>query len=61
MRKQSIRRGVWSIGGRRQQQTGGFFLIGASAGPIIGGIASNLAGPLLKKIVGRKRRLRRRQ
>ena len=49
MKKQSIRRGVWRIGGRRRQR-GGFFPIGALAGPIIGGIASNLAGPLFKKL-----------
>ena len=61
MRKQSIRRGVWSIGRKRQQQTGGFFPIGASARPVIGGIASNLAGPFLIKIFGGKRRRRRRQ
>ena len=60
MRKQSIIRGVWRIVGRRRQQTGGFFPTGALAEPIIGGIASNLAGPLLKKIVGGKRRRRRR-
>ena len=37
MRKQSVRRGVWRIGGRRQrQQAGGFFVV---AGPIIGSLA----------------------
>ena len=60
MRKQSVKRGVWRIG-RRQRETGGFFPIGALAGPIIGGIDSNLAGPLLKKIVGGKGRRRRRR
>ena len=60
MRKQSIKRGVWRIG-RRRQQTGGFFTMGALAEPIIGGIGSNLAGPLLKKILGGKRRRRRRR
>ena len=59
MRRQSIRRGVWRIGGRRQ--TGGFFPISALAGPIIAGITSNLAGPLLKKIVGGKRRRQQRR
>ena len=58
MRKQSIRRGVWRIGGRQRQQTEGFFPKGALAEPITGRIASNLIGLLLKKIVGRKRRRR---
>ena len=53
MRKHSIRKGVWTIGGRRsRKQKGGLFPIGALAGPILGGIASNLAGPLLKKTIG---------
>ena len=44
MRKQSIERGVWTIGGRkRRKQRGGFFHIGALTGSILGGIASNLA------------------
>ena len=31
-----------------------FFPIGALAGPVLGGIAPNLAGPLIKKIIGRR-------
>ena len=55
-------RGVWRIGRRRlRRQTGGFFPIGALAGPIIGGTGFNLTGPLFKKIVGGKRSLRRRR
>ena len=50
MRKKSIGRGVWRISERRRRQTG-FFLIGALAGPVIGGITSDLAGPLRKKII----------
>ena len=53
MRKQSIKRGVWTIGRRKpRKQRGGFFPIGALAGPILSSIASNLAGPLLKKLIG---------
>ena len=35
-------------GRRRRKQNGVFIPIGAIAGPISGGIASNLAGPLLQ-------------
>ena len=43
---------VWAIGGRRRcKQMGGLFPIGALAGQVLGGIASNLAGALLKKII----------
>ena len=50
MGKQSIRKCVWTIGGRRRRkETGGLFPIGVLAGPILGGITSNLVGPLLKK------------
>ena len=58
MRKQLIRRGVWTIGGRRRRKkTGGGGGVGAIpisalAGPVLGGIASNLAGPLLTKLIG---------
>ena len=50
MRKQSIRRGVWRIGRRQQQQTGRFFPLASLADPIIGGVASNLWSTTKKKI-----------
>lgn len=39
MRRQSIKRGIWHIGGRGRLQTGGFFPLVALAGPVIGGLA----------------------
>ena len=51
MRKQSI--GIWPIGGRRRcKQTRVFFPVGVLASPVLGGITSNLAGPLIRKIIG---------
>ena len=59
--RQSIKKGVWHIGGRRAQR-GGAFPLGLLAGlaePLIGAVAK----PIFKKIVGRgiKRRGRRRR
>ena len=52
MKKQSIKRGVWGIGGRQpRKQTSGFFPIIALAGPLLGGVASSLAGPIFKKLI----------
>ena len=58
MKKQSVRRGVWYIGGRqnRRRQRGGFLPIGPLAAPILG----SLDGVVIKKIFGGKRRRRRR-
>ena len=62
MRKRSIKRGVWRIGGRRRRkQMRFFFPIGALTSPLLGGIAFNLAGPIVKKIIGYRRRRQRRQ
>ena len=63
--RQSIKKGVWHIGGRRRQR-GGAFPLGHLAGlavPLIGAVAE----PINKKIVGRgivgkrRRRVRRRR
>ena len=63
--RQSIKKGVWHIGGRRRQR-GGTFPLGLLAGlavPLIGAVAE----PIFKKIVGRgivgkrRRRVRRRR
>ena len=58
-RKQSVRGGVWNLGGKRRRkrrQKGGFLpiagLLGSVAAPLIGEIAK----PILKKIVGGRRR-----
>ena len=57
-RSQSVRGGVWYMGGRkirRQKQTGGFFPLAAVAGPLLGAVG----GEVMKKIfVGRRRRKR---
>ena len=64
MRKQSVRGGVWHLGDkrrrRRKRRQKGFFLpiaglLGSVAAPLIGEIAK----PILKKIVGGRRRRRR--
>ena len=57
MKKQSVRGGVWYIGGRRRrqrQQKRGFLPVGlrtSLAGPFLGSVTQ----PILKKIVGGKR------
>ena len=63
--KQSVRKGVWCIGGkykraskRRKKQTGGaipFGLIASLAAPVLGEVAK----PIFKRILGRGRRKKR--
>ena len=62
-RNQSVKGGVWYIGGRRRRtrgQNGGFLpiagLLGYAAAPLIGEIAK----PILRKIVGGRKVKRRR-
>ena len=57
-RKQSVKGGVWYMGGRKRRrvrQRGDMFPFGAIAGPILGAVAQ----PLLKKISGGERRHKR--
>ena len=58
MRCQSVRRGVWYIGGRRKRrkQTRGLFPVGALAAPIQGKL-----DVVIKKLFGGKRRRSQRQ
>ena len=56
MRKYSIQRGIWYIGGRRKKQRADVYLLAALAAPILGG----LGGIVLKNIFGAKIRRRRR-
>ena len=56
MKKQSVKRGIWYIGGRRKRQRGDVFPLAALAAPILG----NLGSIGLKKIFGGKIRQRRR-
>ena len=59
--RQSIKKGVWHIGGRKRQKGGAFplGLVASLAGPILGEVAK----PIFKTILGRgiKRRERRRR
>ena len=59
--RQSIKKGVWHIGGRKRQKGGAFplGLVASLAGPILGVVAK----PIFKTILGRgiKRRGRRRR
>ena len=55
MKKHSIKRGIWYIGGRRKKQRAGVYLLVALAAPILGG----LGGIVLKNIFGGKIRRRR--
>ena len=47
MKKQSVKRGIWYIGGRRKRQRGGTFLVAVLAAPILGYLGSIV---FLKKI-----------
>lgn len=51
MRKQSVRKGVWYIGGRRRKrrQKGRFLPVGAILGSLAGPALGALAGPVVKK------------
>ena len=57
--KQSVKKGIWYIGGKKRRQKGGAIPIGLLAfigAPIIGEIAI----PILGKLFGRGRRRKRR-
>ena len=60
--KQTVKKGIWRIGGRykkrKRKQKGGaisFGLIASLAGPILGEVAK----PIFKKIIGRGRKRKR--
>ena len=57
MKKQSVKKGIWYISGRRKSQRGGAFPLAGQAAPILG----NLGGIVLKKIYGGKTRRPRRR
>ena len=57
-RSQSVRGGVWYMGGRkrrRQKQTWGFFALTAFVGALLGAVG----GKVIKKIFGGSRRRKR--
>ena len=57
-RKQSVKNGIWKIGGRKRKQRGGailFGLIASLAAPVLGEIAK----PVFKTILGRGTKRRR--
>ena len=45
MKKQSVKKGIWYISGRRKSQRGGAFPLAGQAAPILG----NLGGIVFKK------------
>ena len=62
-RKQSVRNGVWYIGGRRRsrrKQKGGFLPIAGVLGSVTAPLIGEIGKPILKKILGGRRRRRRR-
>ena len=64
-RKQSVKRGVWYIGGRRRKrrgQKGAFLPIAGLLGSVAAPLISEITKPILRKIVaGRKFKRRRRR
>ena len=57
--RQSIKKGVWHIGGRKRQKGGAFplGLVASLAGPILGEVAK----PTFKIILGRRFKKKRRR
>ena len=45
MKRQSVKRGIWNICGKRKRERGDAFPLAALAAPILG----NIAGVLIKK------------
>ena len=63
--RQSVKKGVWYIGGRyrrapKRRQKGGAILIGLIA-PLAAPVLGEIAKPILDKILGRGLRRRRRK
>ena len=61
-RKQSVKRGVWYIGGRcrrRRRQQGGFLPIAGLLRSVAAPLISEITKPILRKIVGSRRVTRR--
>ena len=60
--KQSVKKGIWGIGDRykkrKRKQKGGAILIGLIAF-LVGPILREVAKPIFKKIIGRRRRMRK--
>ena len=57
-RKQSVKRGVWYIGGRRRRQRkqkGGFLRIAGLLGSVAAPRVGEIAKPILRNIVGRRK------
>ena len=62
--RQSIKKGVWHIGGRRKRrQRGGAFplgLVASLAGPLLGEVAKPIFKTILERGIQQRRRRRRR-
>ena len=61
--RQSIKKGVWHIGGRKRQKGGAFplGLVASLAGPILGEVAKLIFKTILRKGIKRRRRRTRKR
>ena len=61
--RQSIKKGVWHIGGRKRQRGGAFplGLVASLAGPILGEVAKPIFITILGRGIKRRRRRRRKR
>ena len=62
--RQSVKKGIWHIGGRRSKQKGGappLGLLAGLAGPVLGEIVKPIFGKIFGRGLRRKKGLRRRR
>lgn len=61
--RQSVKKGIWHIGGRRSKQKGGALplgLLAGLAGPVLGEITKPIFGKIFGRGLRRKKGIRRR-
>ena len=61
--RQSMKKGVWHIGGRKRQKGGAFplELVASLAGPILGEVAKPIFKTILRRGIKRRRRRTRKR